>query len=1083
MTQGLQVGRELAFEQAEVKIGRTSENDLVLHDHGVSRRHARITAKDGQYFAEDVGSANGTQLNGQPLGGQKQLRDGDRITVGPVEFTFVWMPQDDEADVTRPIRRVLAPAHAQVSPPQGLEQASLAEIEAAPTSYQQSLPVMARPSFLPTPVRSGAAAKSLATPAAPLAPPPTKKPEAVVPPPKRPSAPDLPAVGAPAQGRASGPRLPALGAPTLNRAARPAGEASSQGRASGPGLPAGGASTPNRAAPAGEGTPAQGRASGPGLAAVGAPTSNRAAPAVQGAPAQGRASEPGLPVAGASAKGGPSAPGPSAASGKFSAPGPVSPDASSAPKRVAPPGPPVLDAAAPKKAPPGLPSVGAPALNRPSLGRGAARGAEAAKPPSLQADAPAAPPPPGPSAPRRDAPSVAPVASGRPTASPPVNRGAVASVPLLPPVPALTPPVAPAPVRGSPAPASGLPVLSPSGVVPPPVTAPVASWDAPPASLFPVDPDEPEERTLMAIPVVESPGPALAAPPVAPPALSFVDPDEPEEHTLMAISTVDSPEPLFSSPPVAAPALAFVDPEEPEEHTLMAISAVDSPEPQTQAAPSFAPPEAAALPSVAEEEPEEHTVLDLRPIVPVSPLVPRPVLHGAPPPKAAAPVFSAEPPTYVGQDQDIPAAPPDDALSDVQTFIGKDGPGAPPVLAPSPARSAPVAPPPPFDPAFDPVTFVGKDRPAAAAPPASLAASPPAAGAGLLALLSSDEGDATQPLPPSDPDASSSQPARSVTVVAKVEPSSAADKARRRRQLARSLGGQFVLFWSRQSLLRRVGYASLAGVVVLAALFGVVTAVTSQSLRLPGREPFKLGLEPVPDSFGFGQGVRWSHVDDKVFDFRFVSPTRAVAVLHYQASSISKDEVNLSLNGVSLGWVPPDTAQTQERELEQVMPPGLLRRNENNQLLFDNALNPPGQESWRIWNLRLEIIPVPELPPAQLLASAREAATAGARFYELKDVGGENLFRAWQQYRAAWITLEALDEKPELYEDVRERIARISTELDHRCGQLMLEFQQAVQYRSRRQAVAALAEVRRRFPSTEHRCHNLALEKAYEHEL
>ena len=111
ITQGpAQVGRELAFEQAEVNIGRTSENDVVLHDPvspGVTCASSRA---DGRYFAADVGSANGTQLNGQLLSGEKQLRDGDRITVGPVEFTFVWMPPEKgDDDVTRPIRRALAP--------------------------------------------------------------------------------------------------------------------------------------------------------------------------------------------------------------------------------------------------------------------------------------------------------------------------------------------------------------------------------------------------------------------------------------------------------------------------------------------------------------------------------------------------------------------------------------------------------------------------------------------------------------------------------------------------------------------------------------------------------------------------------------------------------------------------------------------------------------------------------------------------------------------------------------------------------------------------------------------------------------
>ncbi|WP_208719073.1 hypothetical protein, partial [Corallococcus sicarius] len=597
-------------------------------------------------------------------------------------------------------------------------------------------------------------------------------------------------------------------------------------------------------------------------------------------------------------------------------------------------------------------------------------------------------------------------------------------------------PLVPAPV------APGLPVLSPPGLMPPPPAARAA------------------------------PFPPLVVPPAS---LSPVDPDEPEERTLMAISAVDLPEPTFTGAPAVAAELPLVDSDEPEERTQMAISAVDLPEPAFTAPPA----EAAEPPFGESDEPEEHTVLDLRPLARVSPLVAPPVLHGASAPRAVASAAagSEEPPTFVGKDADLSPAPPVEA-PEPPTFVGKDVPGAAPAVAPPPPPSAPVA---PLEP--EPATFAAQDPRGVAEPPPALDPGLLLGEADLLAAHSPADANATES-GPADLDASA-EPVRSgpVTVVAKVEPSSAADEARRRRRLARSLGGQVVLFWQRQSLPRRIGYASLTGLVLLAAVVGLLSVVSPTSLGLPGREPSKLGLSPVTDSFGLGERVLWTHVDDKAFDFRFMSPTRAVAVLHYQASNISKDEVNLSLNGVSLGWVPPDTAQTAERELEQVLPPGLLRRNENNQLLFDNALNPPGRETWRIWNLRLEIIPVPELPPDQLIASARESVKAGARFYELRDVGAENLFKAWREYRSAWITLEALDDKPDLYEDVRERIAQISTELDHRCGQLMLEFQRAVQYRSRRDAVATLEDVRRRFPTTEHRCHNLALEKAYEHEL
>jgi len=80
--------------------------------------------------------------------------------------------------------------------------------------------------------------------------------------------------------------------------------------------------------------------------------------------------------------------------------------------------------------------------------------------------------------------------------------------------------------------------------------------------------------------------------------------------------------------------------------------------------------------------------------------------------------------------------------------------------------------------------------------------------------------------------------------------------------------------------------------------------------------------------------------DLKAFEFEFVSPTRAVVVLHYQANFISEEEVSISLNGVQQGWVPPDTATAAEREIEQLLAIPLLKRSERNEVVFDNVKNP-----------------------------------------------------------------------------------------------------------------------------------------------
>jgi hypothetical protein len=313
----------------------------------------------------------------------------------------------------------------------------------------------------------------------------------------------------------------------------------------------------------------------------------------------------------------------------------------------------------------------------------------------------------------------------------------------------------------------------------------------------------------------------------------------------------------------------------------------------------------------------------------------------------------------------------------------------------------------------------------------------------------------------------------------------AAERARRRRELAGTTGGQLALWWTGKPLGARLAVVLPVALLLLGGLFtlGWVLLPHGGGDGASGPEPLTLGVDPVTDSFGLGEGVRWERADQKSFDFEFVTPTRAVALVHYQASGISKEEVALILNGVNLGWVPPDTASANERELEAILPISALKRNERNALVFDNVRNPPGNESWRIWNLRVEIIPVPELARDELVAKARQYAVTGARFYETRDVGAENLFKAWKEYRFAWITLEALDEKPDLYQDVRYQLGQVSAELDHKCSQLMLDFQRAVQYRNAKKARAALQEVGRRFPTAEHRCHNRALELAFEHEL
>ncbi|MEA2180689.1 MAG: hypothetical protein QOG77_3986, partial [Solirubrobacteraceae bacterium] len=73
-------GRRIALPDAGVGIGRVVENDVVLEDDGISRRHAEIRRGDDGWTIADLGSKNGTRVNGERLrDGRRVLRTGDAI--------------------------------------------------------------------------------------------------------------------------------------------------------------------------------------------------------------------------------------------------------------------------------------------------------------------------------------------------------------------------------------------------------------------------------------------------------------------------------------------------------------------------------------------------------------------------------------------------------------------------------------------------------------------------------------------------------------------------------------------------------------------------------------------------------------------------------------------------------------------------------------------------------------------------------------------------------------------------------------------------------------------------------------------
>jgi hypothetical protein len=81
MVDGPSSGTRFFIEKAELVIGRDERCDVVIPDRQVSRQHASISLRGDGYILKDLGSKNGTFVNGRELNGPHTLQDGDEIQI------------------------------------------------------------------------------------------------------------------------------------------------------------------------------------------------------------------------------------------------------------------------------------------------------------------------------------------------------------------------------------------------------------------------------------------------------------------------------------------------------------------------------------------------------------------------------------------------------------------------------------------------------------------------------------------------------------------------------------------------------------------------------------------------------------------------------------------------------------------------------------------------------------------------------------------------------------------------------------------------------------------------------------------
>jgi pSer/pThr/pTyr-binding forkhead associated (FHA) protein len=118
MRTGPTPGAAFILEGDQLNIGRDSTNEITINDAEVSRRHARLTFQGGKYVLEDLGSTNGTFVNGQRLAGPRVLKAGEVVSFGEqIVLVFEVTTNDPGATVVSPRAAAVPSISRPLTPP------------------------------------------------------------------------------------------------------------------------------------------------------------------------------------------------------------------------------------------------------------------------------------------------------------------------------------------------------------------------------------------------------------------------------------------------------------------------------------------------------------------------------------------------------------------------------------------------------------------------------------------------------------------------------------------------------------------------------------------------------------------------------------------------------------------------------------------------------------------------------------------------------------------------------------------------------------------------------------------------------
>jgi len=165
VAQGVHAGKVIPVTSAEFVIGRDPQCQLRPASPAISKQHCALTVRDAKAFIRDCGSTNGTFINGDQVAGEREVKSGDRLKVGPLEFDLridVAAPTPTPAPAPAPAAR---PAAAKPGSKPGVKPAVAAAAVATDTVPSGATVLLEPPAVAGKPANTTVVEGSPGTPA------------------------------------------------------------------------------------------------------------------------------------------------------------------------------------------------------------------------------------------------------------------------------------------------------------------------------------------------------------------------------------------------------------------------------------------------------------------------------------------------------------------------------------------------------------------------------------------------------------------------------------------------------------------------------------------------------------------------------------------------------------------------------------------------------------------------------------------------------------------------------------------------------------------------------------------------------